>query len=51
MTYTVSGGMLNSTNSFTHSLTSCVLDDLPTMNKFTARIIRYSMSKHDKQIY
>jgi len=31
---------------------SCVLDGLTTMNKFSApRIIRYSMSKHEKQIY
>jgi len=31
---------------------SCVLDDLTTMNKFSApRIIRYSMLKHEKQIY
>jgi len=30
----------------------CVLDGLTTMNKFSGpRIIRYSMPKHEKQIY
>jgi len=31
---------------------SCVLDDLTTMNKFSAPwIIRYSMLRHEKLIY